>query len=107
VEESLTALITAIEDNVPAIIVGAALLALTVFVRTYLEPKLEGAAQSWISAGAAWVGGIAALLVAGQVWWHALILGGLVSATSSGFLRLLAEPVAAWVNGLFKGKPKP
>lgn len=97
-DEQAQGLIDSIQGSEPALIIGAALVLLTAIVRIYLDPRLEGRAKQIVSAVSAWVGGIAVLLAVGQVWWHALIIGAVAPATSSGFWRLVLDPLAAWLN---------
>jgi hypothetical protein len=87
-------------------LVGAILLAVIAVVRFVTRDRFAVVVGEWISAVSALVGGIAAALLAGTVWWHALIIGLLVSSSSRGFwdrIRSLlpkrpsAAPVAAFL----------
>lgn len=76
------------------LIAGAALLAVVSLLRLYLEPRLEGLrAGDWLSAVAGVAGACAVALLAGAVWWHAVLLSLLAAGPSAGLWRLLASLV--------------
>ena len=96
-----TILVTAIEAGRWPEILGAALIVVVSLVRLYLAPRLEGLpAGDWVSAVAGILGGLGVALVAGAIWWHALIACVLGAGTSAGLWRLLAACVPA-------ARPKP
>lgn len=86
-------LIQAIEHGHWSEAAGGLLIALVSVARLYLEPRLEDPAAAWVSAVAGVLGAAAVALLAGAVWWHALLLALLAAGPSAGLWRLLASLV--------------
>lgn len=78
-------LIGAAEDGHIAQLVGAILLALVGLARSITRDRFTVGVGAWISAVSALLGGVGAALLAGTVWWHAIIIGLLVAPSSRGF----------------------
>lgn len=66
-------------------LVGAIIVALVAATRYVTADRFAVGVGEWISAVSALLGGIAAALLAGAVWWHALVIGLFVSSTGRGF----------------------
>ena len=94
--DDLTPLLHAFERGEPGVLCGAILLVVVSLVRVHLDARLEkGAAKDWISAVSSVLGALGVALVAGGLWWHAVLLSLLAAPASSGLWRL--------VFGLFPG----
>lgn len=86
IEESVfTTLVGAAGEGQIERLVGAILVSIVALVRYVTQDRFSLEVGSWISAVSALCGGVGAALLAGAVWWHALMIGLVVAPSSKGF----------------------
>ena len=90
---TLMELINGIKTGDGWIITGVVILLLVPIIRNAVLPELENTAKYITSSLSAAFGGVAVLLVSGQEWWVALILGLFAVPTSSGLVPLVRSLV--------------
>jgi len=102
-ENVLIELMESIKNGNIWTITGVIILLLVPLVRNAVLPELEETTNQIVSSLSAALGGIAVLLVAGQPWWAAVILGLFAAPTSSGLVPL----VRSFVRWILKKKYAP
>jgi len=87
-------LITAIEGHHWQALLALVLLAITALAGDVcVRAKVRGRALQVVSLVRGYVGGVAAALLVGGVWWHALIVGVAATGVSAGARDLLVDAV--------------
>lgn len=84
-QSMIDTLIGAASDGRWERLIGAILLVLVALVRYVTRDRFSLETGQWISAVSALAGGVGAALLAGTVWWHALLIGLVVAPGSRGF----------------------
>jgi len=94
-ENTVMLLVEGIKTGDISVIIGLVIIALVAITRNAVLPELTGVSNQVVSSIAGALGGIAVLLVAGQIWWAALIVGLLAAPTSGGLIPLIRSIIRA------------
>ena len=98
-EAVLQTLIQSASGGQWGVLAGAILLVLVSVVRRITADRLVDPAAKWVSASSAMAAATAVSLMAGAVWWHAVILGCFGPVASDGFWRLVGSLIPRRVDG--------
>lgn len=82
-------LLAAIDSGAPALIVGVCLLLIGALARRLTRGRVTEVVEAWVSMGAMVLSAVGAALLAGGVWWRAVVFGLASVAVSGGLWDLL------------------